>query len=37
MNPPRQHLKNTLKNKFNVSGVGLFLMKANTDRRQRIK
>ena len=30
-------IKNTLTNKFNISGVGLFLMKADTDRRQRIK
>ena len=34
MNLPRQFLKNTLTNKFNISGVGLFLMKADTDRRQ---
>ena len=30
-------LKNVLTNKFNISGVGLFLMKADTNRRQRIK
>ena len=32
MNLPWQFLKNTLTNKFNISGVGLFLMKADTDR-----
>ena len=37
MNLPWQFLKNTMTNKFNISGVGLFLMKADTDRRQRIK
>ena len=26
-----------IENKFNISGVGLFLMKADTDRRLRIK
>ena len=36
-NLPRQFLKNTLTNKFNISGVVLFLMKADTDGRQRIK
>ena len=30
-------LKNTLTNKFNISGVGLFLMKADINRSQRIK
>ena len=33
-NLPRQFLKNTLTNKFNISGVGLFLMKADTDGRE---
>ena len=37
MNLPRQFLKNTLTNKFNISGVGLFLMTADTDRRQGTK
>ena len=37
MNLPWQFLKNTLTNKFNISGVGLFLMKADTDGGQRIK
>ena len=37
MNLPRQFLKNTLTNKFNISGVGLLLMKADKDRRQKIK
>ena len=35
MNLPRQFLKNTLTDKFNISGVCLFLMKVDTDRRQR--
>ena len=30
-------LKNILTNKFNISSVGLFLTKADTNRRQRIK
>ena len=37
MNMPRQFFKNTLTNKFNISGVVLFLMKADTGGRQRIK